>query len=61
MPAENLLEPKRGHGLTIAYHGLNLGRVALCASAAGNMRLMMASMIPWAQYRVTYGESIAKL
>ncbi len=60
VPANNLLEPKRGHGLTIAYHGLNLGRVALCASAAGNMRLMMASMIPWAHYRVTYGESIAK-
>lgn len=60
VPAENLLEPKRGNGLTIAYHGLNLGRVALCANAAGTMRLMMASMLPWAEYRVTYGETIAK-
>ena len=60
VPAENLLEPQRGNGLTIAYHGLNLGRISLCANAAGTMRLMMASMIPWAKYRVTYGEAIAK-
>src|SRR5690606_142931 len=60
VPAENLLEPKRGNGLTIAYHGLNLGRVALCANAAGTMRLMMASMIPWAKFRRTYGEAIVK-
>ncbi len=60
VPAENLLVPTRGNGLTIAYHGLNLGRVALCANAAGTMRLMLASMIPWAQYRVTYGERIVK-
>lgn len=60
VPAENYLEPKRGNGLTIAYHGLNLGRVALCAIAAGTMRLMMASMIPWAKFRVTYGQAIAK-
>jgi alkylation response protein AidB-like acyl-CoA dehydrogenase len=60
VPAENLLQPVRGNGLTIAYHGLNLGRVALCANAAGTMRLMMASMIPWAKFRKTYGEAIAK-
>ena len=60
VPAANLLEPIRGNGLTIAYHGLNLGRVSLCANAAGTMRLMMASMIPWAKFRVTYGETIAK-
>ena len=59
VPAENLLKPQRGDGLTIAYHGLNLGRISLCANAAGTMRLMMASMIPWAEYRVTYGAAIA--
>lgn len=59
VPAENLLQPPRGNGLTIAYHGLNLGRIALCANAAGTMRLMMASMIPWAQFRRTYGAPIA--
>jgi len=59
VPAANLLNPPRGDGLTIAYHGLNLGRIALCAASAGTMRLMMASMIPWANFRVTYGAPIA--
>jgi alkylation response protein AidB-like acyl-CoA dehydrogenase len=58
VPAENLLQPGRGDGLTIAYHGLNLGRVSLCANAAGTMRTMMASMLPWAQFRKTYGQPI---
>jgi len=59
VPAANLLKPTRGDGLTIAYHGLNLGRISLCANSAGTMRLMMASMIPWAKYRKTYGAAIA--
>src|SRR5438105_822749 len=59
VPAENLLHVPRGNGLTIAYHGLNLGRVALCAAAAGNMRRMMASMLPWAHVRGRYGEASA--
>jgi alkylation response protein AidB-like acyl-CoA dehydrogenase len=59
VPAANLLKPKQGDGLTIAYHGLNLGRVSLCANAAGTMRMMMASMIPWAKYRKTYGAAIS--
>jgi hypothetical protein len=58
VPASNLLTPPQGDGLTIAYHGLNLGRIALCANAAGTMRLMMANMIPWAQFRRTYGAPI---
>jgi alkylation response protein AidB-like acyl-CoA dehydrogenase len=58
VPAENLLRPARGDGLTIAYHGLNLGRIALCATAAGSMRLMLAGMLPWAHFRKTYGAAI---
>ena len=58
VPAENLLQPAQGDGLTVAYHGLNLGRVSLCANAAGTMRMMLANMLPWAGYRKTYGESI---
>jgi alkylation response protein AidB-like acyl-CoA dehydrogenase len=58
VPKENLLKPAHGDGLTIAYHGLNRGRVALCANAAGTMRSMLASMLPWAHYRKTYGAAI---
>ena len=60
VPKENLLTPPKGDGLTIAYHGLNLGRVSLCANAAGTMRLMLAGMLPWADYRVTYSEPIGR-
>jgi acyl-CoA dehydrogenase len=60
IPRENLLEPPVGDGLTIAYHGLNLGRVALCACAAGAMRLMLANMLSWAHFRRTYGQAIER-
>jgi alkylation response protein AidB-like acyl-CoA dehydrogenase len=60
VPKENLLLPTAGNGLTIAYHGLNRGRIALCANAAGTMRMMLASMLPWSKYRITYGASIDK-
>jgi alkylation response protein AidB-like acyl-CoA dehydrogenase len=59
VPRANLLVPSQGDGLTIAYHGLNLGRVTLCAGAAGNMRALLAGMLPWAEYRRTYGRPIA--
>ena len=58
MPKENLLKPKFGNGLTVAYHGLNRGRVAVCANASGGLRTMLASILPWAHYRLTYGETI---
>ncbi|MGO8751099.1 MAG: acyl-CoA dehydrogenase family protein [Thermoguttaceae bacterium] len=58
VPAANRLQPARGDGLTIAYHGLNRGRVALCAMAAGAMRRMLAETIPWVRFRRTYGERI---
>ncbi|MEM9366252.1 MAG: acyl-CoA dehydrogenase family protein [Planctomycetota bacterium] len=60
VPRENRLTPAKGDGLTIAYHGLNLGRVALCANAAGTMRWMLSDMLPWADYRTTYGQAIAR-
>jgi alkylation response protein AidB-like acyl-CoA dehydrogenase len=59
VPKENLLRPTVGDGLTVAYHGLNMGRLALCATAAGVMRIMLANMLPWGNYRVTYGQPIA--
>jgi alkylation response protein AidB-like acyl-CoA dehydrogenase len=58
IPKENLLVPKIGDGLTIAYHGLNLGRLSLCANASGTMRIMLANMLPWAGFRRTYGQPI---
>ncbi|WP_437230617.1 acyl-CoA dehydrogenase family protein [Planctomicrobium sp. SH661] len=60
VPKENLLDAGRGDGLTIAYHGLNRGRVALCANASGTMRMMLANILPWARFRETYGEAIVK-
>ena len=30
VPVANMLDPVDGDGLTVAYHGLNRGRVALC-------------------------------
>ena len=58
VPKENLLVPKKGNGLTVAYHGLNMGRLALCATAAGVKRMMLANMLPWAGFRETYGKAI---
>ncbi len=58
VPKENLMKPPLGDGLTVAYHGLNLGRLALCATASGVMRLMLANMLPWAHFRETYGHAI---
>jgi alkylation response protein AidB-like acyl-CoA dehydrogenase len=60
VPKDNLLKPTTGDGLTIAYHGLNLGRLSLCAGAAGSMRVMLANTLPWGEFRVTYGQPIAK-
>lgn len=60
VPVVNRLMPKDGDGLTVAYHGLNRGRIALCANAAGTMRMMLADMLPWARFRRTYGAVIAE-
>jgi alkylation response protein AidB-like acyl-CoA dehydrogenase len=58
VPKANLLTPPFGDGLVIAYHGLNRGRITLCASASATMRHMLASMLPWAAFRRTYGAAI---
>ncbi len=58
VPKQNLLAAGKGDGLTIAYHGLNRGRVALCAGAAGTMRVMLQNILPWGKYRKTYGATI---
>jgi len=58
VPKENLLVPPIGDGLTVAYHGLNLGRLALCANASGVMRTLLANILPWAHFRETYGAAI---
>jgi hypothetical protein len=58
VPKENLLVPSIGDGLTVAYHGLNLGRLALCSVASAGMKLMLANLLPWAKYRKTYGQAI---
>jgi len=58
VPKENLLVPPVGDGLTVAYHGLNLGRLALCSTASGVMRQLLANILPWAHFRKTYGAAI---
>jgi alkylation response protein AidB-like acyl-CoA dehydrogenase len=58
VPKENLLVPAIGDGLTVAYHGLNLGRLALCTVASATMKAMLANLLPWAHFRETYGQAI---
>lgn len=55
VPADNLIEVP---GLVVAYHALNHGRVAICAGAAGMLRRMTGSLIPWVQTRETFGAPI---
>jgi alkylation response protein AidB-like acyl-CoA dehydrogenase len=57
--ANRLTPPGRGDGLTIAYHGLNRGRVAVCAMAAGQLRTMLGTLVPWIRHRKTYGAALA--
>jgi alkylation response protein AidB-like acyl-CoA dehydrogenase len=59
VPMANLLHAPQGNGLTLAYHGLNRGRIALCANAAGTMRILLANLLPWVKFRRTYGEALA--
>jgi alkylation response protein AidB-like acyl-CoA dehydrogenase len=66
VPKKNLIkvenpatgEWESGKGLHIAYHGLNRGRVAIAALAGGLNRRILASMMPWGEFRHTYGKKI---
>lgn len=60
VPAENRLTDKETNGMLAAYHGLNYGRIAVLANAAGGLRQIIRSITPksWGEYRRTMGESI---
>jgi alkylation response protein AidB-like acyl-CoA dehydrogenase len=60
VPKENLLVPSIGDGLTIAYHGLNLGRLALCSVSSASMKTMLGNLMPWINFRHTYGQAIGR-
>ena len=55
MPRDNLLVPKTGDGLTIAYHGLNLAGWLRATSAAARVP---RDLLPWISFRRTYGQPI---
>jgi alkylation response protein AidB-like acyl-CoA dehydrogenase len=62
LPADALLTPPAGKdGLAIVYHGLNRGRSALAALAAGHLRTILAGMLTWARYRRVQGRPLAEL
>ncbi|HEU4948921.1 MAG TPA: acyl-CoA dehydrogenase family protein [Kribbella sp.] len=55
VPAGNVLA---ADGRKIAYHGLNHGRVLVCAFAAGQLRAFAGTLIPWVRTRTTFGAVI---
>lgn len=57
VPAVNRIE---GNGLKHTYEGLNPGRIAVLANAAGAMRLILRLIAPnaWGKYRESFGKSI---
>ena len=58
VPAANVLRPAHGDGRSIAYCALNHGRLAMCANAAAQLRIIAGSLIPWVQQRQTFGAPI---
>lgn len=60
IPVENRLTDEETNGMLAAYHGLNFGRIAVLANAAGALRQVLRSITPksWGEYRRTMGESI---
>lgn len=60
VPAENRLTKEGTNGMIVAYHGLNYGRIAVLANAAGALRQIQRSITPkaWGEFRRTMGKSI---
>lgn len=58
VPADSLLVSPSGDGRGIAYRAINHGRVAVSATAAGMLRRIAGSMLPWVQQRETFGAPI---
>ena len=57
VPASNRIA---GNGLKHTYEGLNPGRIAVLANAAGAMRLILRLIAPnaWGKYRESFGQPI---
>lgn len=60
VPDDAVLQPAHGDGRAIAYHALNRGRVGVSAFAAGGLRTIAGSLVPWVQQRTTFGVAIAE-
>lgn len=60
VPLENRITDENTNGMLSAYHGLNFGRIAVLANAAGALRQVLRSITPkaWGEYRRTMGASI---
>ena len=58
VPAKNRIVAPNGNTLASIYSGLNYGRVAVGSTCAGVLRLHLASVCPWAEYRETFGAAI---
>ncbi|HSN28082.1 MAG TPA: acyl-CoA dehydrogenase family protein, partial [Kofleriaceae bacterium] len=58
VPADSVLVSPSGDGRALAFRALNHGRVAVSATAAGMLRRIAGSVVPWVQQRETFGAPI---
>ncbi len=58
VPADSVLVSPFGDGRALAFRALNHGRVAVSATAAGMLRRIAGSVVPWVQQRETFGAPI---
>lgn len=59
LPLKDVLPTENRSGLSVAYYGLNYGRVAVASLAAGYLRSLLADMLPWSRHRKTFEQAIA--